>query len=134
MKAAAKRKDFQPVAAQGDARRATVTAKTERIISNNVVGLLPGAKRPDETVIYSAHWDHLGIGLPDANGDRIYNGALDNGTGVAHVHRAGARLCARAAHRPLDRLPVRVGRGKGPARLANIMPPTRSIRWARPSA
>jgi Zn-dependent M28 family amino/carboxypeptidase len=47
--------------------------------------MVPGTRRPDETVIYTAHHDHLGIGLPDANGDRIYNGALDNGTGTAHV-------------------------------------------------
>jgi Zn-dependent M28 family amino/carboxypeptidase len=49
------------------------------------VGLLPGKKYPDETVIYSAHWDHLGIGKPDARGDNIYNGAVDNGTGIAHL-------------------------------------------------
>jgi Zn-dependent M28 family amino/carboxypeptidase len=36
-------------------------------------------------VIYSAHWDHLGIGKPDANGDNIYNGAIDNGTGIAQL-------------------------------------------------
>src|SRR5207244_5562983 len=40
---------------------------------------------PDETVIYSAHWDHLGIGKPDARGDTIYNGAVDNGTGVSQL-------------------------------------------------
>jgi Zn-dependent M28 family amino/carboxypeptidase len=34
-------------------------------------------------VIYSGHWDHLGIGLPDAKGDKIYNGAVDNATGIA---------------------------------------------------
>src|SRR4029453_8385991 len=60
-------------------------AKTEVITSQNVVGILPGSARPDETVIYTAHWDHLGIGLPDANGDRIYNGAIDNGTGLAQL-------------------------------------------------
>ena len=43
---------------------------------------MPGATHPDETVIYSAHWDHLGVGQPDAKGDRIYNGAIDNGTGT----------------------------------------------------
>ena len=53
------------------------------ITSQNVVGLLPGMTHPDETIIYSAHWDHLGVGLPDANGDKIYNGAIDNGTGLA---------------------------------------------------
>ena len=83
-KQAAKRKDFRPVELNATLS-AAVNAKTERIVSKNVVGRLAGAKRPDETIIYSAHWDHLGIGLPDANGDRIYNGALDNGTGVSHV-------------------------------------------------
>ncbi len=51
--------------------------------SHNVVALLKGAKRPDECIIYSAHWDHFGIGKPDAKGDSIYNGAVDNGTGTA---------------------------------------------------
>jgi Zn-dependent M28 family amino/carboxypeptidase len=84
MKAAAKRKDFKPVPLKANL---TVhgDAKTEVITSHNIVGILPGSSRPDETVIYSAHWDHLGIGLPDANGDRIYNGAIDNGTGLAHL-------------------------------------------------
>jgi Zn-dependent M28 family amino/carboxypeptidase len=92
-KRAAKRKDFTPVPLKATLS-AAVRAKTERIVSKNVVGRIAGATRPDESVIYSAHWDHLGIGLPDANGDRIYNGALDNGTGVAHVLEQ-ARLFAR---------------------------------------
>ena len=84
MKAAARRKDFKPVTLKA---RIDVKgmARTEVITSQNVVGLLPGTTRPDETVIYSAHWDHLGVGLPDANGDKIYNGAIDNGTGIAHM-------------------------------------------------
>jgi Zn-dependent M28 family amino/carboxypeptidase len=53
------------------------------ITSRNVVGRLEGAKRPDETVIYSAHWDHFGTVEPDARGDRINNGAVDNATGTA---------------------------------------------------
>jgi Zn-dependent M28 family amino/carboxypeptidase len=84
MKAAARRKDFKPVPL-----KATLTtqgtAKTAVITSRNVVGLLPGKTRPDETVLYTAHWDHLGIGKPDANGDNIYNGALDNSTGIAQL-------------------------------------------------
>ena len=48
-------------------------------------GSLPGKKYPDETVIYTAHWDHLGIGRPNASGDAIYNGAVDNGTGIAQL-------------------------------------------------
>jgi Zn-dependent M28 family amino/carboxypeptidase len=84
MKSAAKRKDFKPVPLKANLKVSGV-ANTEVITSHNVVGILPGTARPDETVIYSAHWDHLGIGLPDANGDRIYNGAIDNGTGLAQL-------------------------------------------------
>lgn len=50
--------------------------------SNNVIAKIEGTKRPDETIIYTAHWDHLGIGEP-VNGDSIYNGAIDNAAGVA---------------------------------------------------
>ncbi len=50
--------------------------------SHNVIGKITGSKYPDETIIYSAHWDHLGIGAPDERGDSIYNGALDNGSGT----------------------------------------------------
>ncbi|GAA3957248.1 M28 family metallopeptidase [Hymenobacter antarcticus] len=50
--------------------------------SKNVVAVLPGTTRPQEYVIYTAHWDHLGIGKPIA-GDSIYNGALDNASGCA---------------------------------------------------
>lgn len=55
------------------------------ITSYNVAGVLPGAKRPDEVVVYSGHHDHLGVGEPDARGDRIYNGAVDNATGIAQI-------------------------------------------------
>ena len=84
LKAAARKKDFRPVELKA---RLDVhgDAKTEVITSQNVVGLLPGTTHPDETIIYTAHWDHLGVGLPDANGDKIYNGAIDNGTGLAQV-------------------------------------------------
>ncbi|WP_372765997.1 M28 family metallopeptidase [Lutibacter sp.] len=49
--------------------------------SKNVVGVIKGTKRPDECIVYSAHWDHFGIG-PVQNGDSIYNGAIDNGTAL----------------------------------------------------
>ncbi|KQM23869.1 MULTISPECIES: M28 family metallopeptidase [unclassified Sphingomonas] len=81
-KAAARKADFRaiPLKATLDA---AYTVKPAVITSHNVAGILPGTKHPDETVIYSAHWDHLGVGQPDAKGDRIYNGALDNASGVA---------------------------------------------------
>ncbi len=53
-----------------------------RAKSKNVVGILPGKTRPNETVLYSAHWDHLGRCEP-VKGDEICNGALDNATGTA---------------------------------------------------
>jgi len=51
-------------------------------VSKNVIGILPGTERKDEVIIYSSHWDHLGVG-PVVNGDSIYNGAVDNGTTTA---------------------------------------------------
>ena len=93
LKAAARRKDFRPVELKakldvhGDAR-------TDVITSRNVIGIVPGTTHPDETIIYSAHWDHLGVGLPDANGDKIYNGAIDNGTGLAQLIEQGRSFAA----------------------------------------
>ncbi|MGN6619162.1 MAG: M28 family metallopeptidase [Ilyomonas sp.] len=51
--------------------------------SKNVIAKLTGIKHPDEYVVYTAHWDHFGIGKPDAKGDSIFNGALDNASGTA---------------------------------------------------
>ena len=51
--------------------------------SKNVIAKITGAKHPDEYIVYTAHWDHLGVGKPDEKGDSIYNGALDNGSGSA---------------------------------------------------
>lgn len=53
--------------------------------SHNVIAKITGSKYPDEYIIYSAHWDHLGIGKPDAKGDSIYNGAADNASGAAAI-------------------------------------------------
>ncbi|GAA3711819.1 M28 family metallopeptidase [Sphingomonas cynarae] len=87
-KAAARRADFRPMPLNStlDAR---YQVRSEVITSHNVAGVLPGAGHPAETVIYSAHWDHLGVGQPDATGDRIYNGALDNASGVAALLELG---------------------------------------------
>jgi Zn-dependent M28 family amino/carboxypeptidase len=51
-------------------------------VSNNVIGIIPGSTRPDDSIIYSAHWDHLGIN-PKIEGDNIFNGARDNASGIA---------------------------------------------------
>lgn len=52
--------------------------------SYNVLGLLPGSKHPDEVIIYTAHWDHMGIG-DHLDGDQIFNGAADNATGTSAI-------------------------------------------------
>ena len=64
-----------------------LNSEVKRVEAPNVVAILPGRdpKLREECVVYSAHWDHFGIGAPDKNGDTIYNGALDNATGVASV-------------------------------------------------
>ncbi|HEY6661476.1 MAG TPA: M28 family peptidase, partial [Sphingomicrobium sp.] len=64
-------------------------ANTEVVTSHNILGIVRGSKYPDETVFYMGHWDHLGIGPPDSTGDRIYNGAIDNGTGIAQLIEQG---------------------------------------------
>jgi Zn-dependent M28 family amino/carboxypeptidase len=84
-KRAAQREDFHPVALKGEAFDADYAVQTVPIVSHNVIGKLAGTRWPGDAVLYGAHWDHLGIGAPDARGDRIYNGAADNASGVAGV-------------------------------------------------
>ena len=79
-------RDFQPVKLNAKAS-IDIRSEVKRVESMNVAGILPGrdARLKDEYVIYSAHWDHLGIGEPNKRGDNIYNGAVDNASGVASV-------------------------------------------------
>jgi Zn-dependent M28 family amino/carboxypeptidase len=68
-------------------------------ISHNVIGVLPGSERSDEYLLYTAHWDHLGVGA-EVDGDSIYNGAVDNATGTGvllELARAFATLEKRPA-------------------------------------
>jgi Zn-dependent M28 family amino/carboxypeptidase len=64
--------------------------------SRNVVGVLPGSTRPDEAIVYMAHWDHLGNhgheGEAATDDDQIYNGAVDNATGVAGIIEIAAKF------------------------------------------
>ena len=60
----------------------TVSNEIQRSESKNVIALLRGSERPDEYIIYTAHWDHFGRG-PDTMEDPIFNGAFDNATGTA---------------------------------------------------
>jgi Zn-dependent M28 family amino/carboxypeptidase len=78
----AKTEAFTPVTLKGAAFSMDTAVEVTRTQSDNVLGRLPGSKRPGETVLIGAHWDHLGRAGADADGDDIYNGALDNATGV----------------------------------------------------
>lgn len=61
----------------------TMQVKTVYNKSHNVIGKITGSTKPDEYIIYTAHWDHLGIGKADETGDTIYNGAFDNASATA---------------------------------------------------
>lgn len=90
LKKLAQTREFKPVALPGVALSAAARVTHEAVVSKNVVGRLPGTSKPDETLIYSAHWDHFGVLPPDGSGgDRILNGAVDNGTGVAALLELG---------------------------------------------
>ncbi|MFA7264673.1 MAG: M28 family metallopeptidase [Caulobacter sp.] len=94
LKKKAARRGFKAVALPGATFSADFKVDHQVIVSQNVVGVLPGAKRPDERVFFTAHWDHLGVGLPDAKGDTIYNGAVDNATGIAALLELGRMYAA----------------------------------------
>jgi Zn-dependent M28 family amino/carboxypeptidase len=85
LKKKAQTRDFKPVTLSGATFSANYQVKQQTIRSKNVLGRIPGTTHPAETILYGAHWDHLGVGAPDARGDTIYNGAVDNGTGSAAV-------------------------------------------------
>lgn len=83
LRAQARRKDFKQVDLKGATFSAAFPVTQEVVKSANVLARIPGAKRPDETVMYGAHWDAYGKGAPDAKG-RIYRaGANDDALGVA---------------------------------------------------
>ncbi|MGH7019716.1 MAG: M28 family metallopeptidase [Brevundimonas sp.] len=79
----ARSRDFQPVELAGATIDAKFDVKTDRIVTHNVLAKLEGTTYPNETILYTGHWDHIGMGEPDASGDRIFNGAVDNASGTA---------------------------------------------------
>ena len=81
LKRQALQRDFRPLELGAQASF-TLRNEIREIRSRNVIGMVEGARRPEEYVIYTAHWDHLGMNEAMA-GDNIYNGALDNASGTA---------------------------------------------------
>ncbi|WP_343791906.1 M28 family metallopeptidase [Brevundimonas kwangchunensis] len=97
LKVAARSRDFRPVELNGATFSGMFDVATSQVTTHNVIARLPGTTHPDETVLYTAHWDHIGVGAADAEGDSIFNGAVDNATGtaglleLARVFAAGPR-------------------------------------------
>jgi len=85
VKKQAQSRDFKPVELKGATFSASFAVDHSVIVSKNIAGRIKGTRAPDETIIYSGHWDHLGVGQPDAKGDKIYNGAIDNADGIAAI-------------------------------------------------
>nr|WKN36934.1 M28 family metallopeptidase [Tunicatimonas sp. TK19036] len=77
----ARQADFKPMP-MGITLDLSMDVSYQKSTSQNVIAKLTGSKRPNEYVIYTAHWDHIGVGKP-IEGDSIYNGALDNASGTA---------------------------------------------------
>ena len=106
LKDAAKKQGFKAVSLGLDASTSFENESRE-YMSQNVIGILPGTKRPGEYVLHTAHWDHLGRCKPADDGDDICNGAVDNATGTAAlVALAEAHAKAGAADRSLVFLAV----------------------------
>jgi Zn-dependent M28 family amino/carboxypeptidase len=83
LKVSARSRDFRPVELPDATFSAMFDVATSQVTTHNVIARLPGTTHPDETILYTGHWDHIGVGAPDANGDAIFNGAVDNATGTA---------------------------------------------------
>lgn len=98
LKVQARSRDFQAVELPGASFSGMFDLASDSIQTHNVVARLEGSTYPDETVLFTGHWDHIGVGAPDASGDAIFNGAVDNASGTAGLLEM-ARIFA-AAPRP----------------------------------
>jgi Zn-dependent M28 family amino/carboxypeptidase len=94
LKRRAQTRAFEPVPLDGVTFTARYDVRRSGITSRNVLGRLRGSTHPDETILYGAHWDHLGVGAPDARGDSIYNGAVDNAIGTAAIIEIARAMAA----------------------------------------
>lgn len=98
LRAAASQRGFKPVSLHSQLN-VDLKSSTKRGESRNVLAILPGKTHPDEAIVYTAHWDHLGT-HPGESGDNIYNGAIDNASGVAGVLEIAEQF---TVNKPADR-------------------------------
>ncbi len=97
-KAAANKPGFKAVPLTGDSLSADAHSTVTHIHTRNVVGVIRGSKHPDQYVLYTAHWDHLGVKPDVAGPDKIYNGAVDNGMGVSSIFEIAEKFVANKPH------------------------------------
>jgi Zn-dependent M28 family amino/carboxypeptidase len=98
LKAAAAQPGFNAVPLGDVTASVAIKNSVRTSLSQNVIAMIPGTQRPRETIIYTAHWDHLGVNA-ELPGDNIYNGAADNATGTAAL-LAMAKMHADAGPAP----------------------------------
>lgn len=93
---AAKRRGFAPVPLSGVSASAALRNDIRLSVDANVVGVLEGSEAPDEYVLYMGHWDHLGAEEVAEGRDGVYNGAVDNATGIAAILEIGEKFATNA--------------------------------------
>ena len=84
-KAAANQKGFKAVPLTAESLSIEAHSRVSYLTTRNVIGVVPGYKHPDDYILYTAHWDHLGVKPDVAGPDKIYNGAIDNAMGVSSI-------------------------------------------------
>jgi len=95
LKAQAAVKGFKPIPMADFSLDATIEQTVKTTTSRNVAGGIVGSERPDEFVLYMAHWDHLGMSEDIIGDDKIFNGAVDNATGTAAIIEIGETMMER---------------------------------------
>ena len=101
LKAAANRPGFKAVEMTGETLAVHAHSNFKTLNTRNVIGIVPGTKHPGQVVLYTGHWDHLGVKPDVAGPDKIYNGAIDNGMGSASVLEIGEKFAAHPAGRTI---------------------------------
>ncbi|MEI9888111.1 MAG: M28 family peptidase [Rhizomicrobium sp.] len=94
LKAAANKPGFRGLEMAGETLDVHTHSNFKLLNTRNVIGVIPGSARPHEYLLYTGHWDHLGIKPDVAGPDKIYNGAVDNGMGVSSVLEIGEAFAA----------------------------------------
>jgi Zn-dependent M28 family amino/carboxypeptidase len=85
LKALANRRGFRAVPMNGETLDVQAHSTIAFMTTRNIIGVVEGSKHPSDYILYTAHWDHLGVKPDVAGPDKIYNGAVDNGLGVSGI-------------------------------------------------